>query len=113
MSDRRRERGEVREHQILHREPRLLGGAAEMRKQHHVRQIHQCRGDFRFVLEDIQGGCAETLVQQRRHQIWKAFGLQPHRSEDVYGTRDIVAGRAVHRFKADAVAEESGSSAVR
>ena len=57
---------------------------------------------------------AEVGVNQTAvHRIWKAFGLQPHRSEDVNGTRDIVAGRAVHRFKADAVAEESGSSAVR
>jgi hypothetical protein len=56
-----------------------------------------------------RSGLSKSMIGR----IWKAFGLQPHRSEDVNGTRDIVAGRAVRRFKADAVAEESGSSAVR
>ena len=56
---------EVVHHQARHRLARLAGAAAEMRREHDVRQREQLLGHVRFVRKDVESG-----PETRECRLW-------------------------------------------
>ena len=62
------EGGEVREHQVAHRAPRLDRRASLVRLQHDILHREERRRHVRLVGEDVEPGAAEPPFLKRRDQ---------------------------------------------